>query len=320
MNSAASAFPLRVAAAQAVLEVEHVTHYRYAAAVEVAHHLAYLKPLPCDSQDLLGFDLTVVPAPMHRVDDVDRLGNCRSCFTVDAPHRELEVHARSRVRVRAVAPPQPSSTVGWEQVRDRLRYAAGRAFEPASEFVYQSPFVPHVAGLRAWAAPAFVPGRPVAEVGLALMGRLHAEFTYRSASTDVDTPLADVLTRREGVCQDFAHLLIGALRSHGLAARYVSGYLLTAPPEGTLQDGAPDAPWLGADASHAWVALWCPPTDPGDEPCWLELDPTNNVLPSIGHVRLAFGRDYGDVTPLRGVIRGGGEHRLAVHVRTARLA
>jgi transglutaminase-like putative cysteine protease len=307
-------------AAQAVLEVEHVTRYRYAAPVEVAHHLAHLKPLPGACQDLLGFELDVLPVPMHRSDDVDRLGNWRSCFTVDAPHRELEVQARSRVRVRAPELPPPGATEPWEQVRDRLRYAAGRAFEPASEFVYQSPFVPSVPGLRAWAAPAFMPGRPVAEVGLALMARLHAEFAYRSASTDVDTPLSDVLARREGVCQDFAHLLIGALRSHGLAARYVSGYLLTAPPEGALQAGAPDAPWLGADASHAWVALWCPPAGPGDEPCWLELDPTNNVLPSIGHVRLAIGRDYGDVTPLRGVIRGGSEHRLTVHVRTARLA
>ena len=150
---------------------------------------------------------------------------------------------------------------------------------------------------------------------------MHAEFAYRSASTEVDTPLADVLARREGVCQDFAHLLIGALRSMGLAARYVSGYLLTAAPDDEGQGGAPAAPWLGADASHAWVALWCPMAQADAEPgaFWLELDPTNNVLPSTGHVRLAVGRDYGDVTPLRGVIRGGGEHQLEVRVHTVRL-
>jgi transglutaminase-like putative cysteine protease len=195
-------------------------------------------------------------------------------------------------------------------VRERLRYAAGRAFEPAAEFVHASPYVPRLAALADWAADEFRPGRPVAALGLALMARLHREFSYRSASTTVDTPLAEVLKRREGVCQDFAHLLIGALRQRGLAAHYVSGYLLTAPP-----DSGARAPWLGADASHAWVALWCPHAD-GAGATWLELDPTNDVVPATGHVRLAHGRDYGDVTPLRGVIRGGGRHRLEVQVRT----
>jgi transglutaminase-like putative cysteine protease len=256
----------------------------------------------------------VAPEPLHQAHDTDRLGNQRQCFTVNRPHRELEVHARSRVRVIAPPPLDPAATLAWEAVRERLRYAAGRAFEPASEFVHASPYVPALAEVGAWAEKAFTPGRPVAEVGIALMGKLHGGFTYRTESTDVDTPLAAVLQRREGVCQDFAHLLIGALRSKGLAARYVSGYLLTAAP-----DSGASAPLLGADASHAWVALWCPAAD-GSEPRWLELDPTNNLLPSIGHVRLAVGRDYGDVTPLRGVIRGGGEHQLEVRVRTERLA
>jgi transglutaminase-like putative cysteine protease len=299
----------------AVIRVEHVTHYRYAAPVELAHHLAYLRPLHSAQQQVEGFDLTVLPEPMHSAHDADRLGNPRTCFTVNRPHRELEVHTRCRVKVSAALPLDAGATLAWEAVRERLRYAAGRAFEPASEFVHASPFVPLLAALRDWAASAFTPGRPVAEAGTLLTARVHADFAYRSASTDVDTPLAEVLARREGVCQDFAHLLIGALRSHGLAARYVSGYLLTAPPD----DGAPGAPWLGADASHAWVALWCPPAD-DSAARWLELDPTNNVLPSTGHVRLAVGRDYGDVTPLRGVIRGGGEHQLEVRVRTERLA
>jgi transglutaminase-like putative cysteine protease len=146
------------------------------------------------------------------------------------------------------------------------------------------------------------------------MARIHAEFSYRSASTEIDTPLAEVLATREGVCQDFAHLMIGALRSMGLAARYISGYLMTDSPE----LGADSAPMLGADASHAWVSVWCPMAD-GAPAQWLKLDPTNNVLPGIGHVRLAIGRDYSDVTPLRGVIRGGGEHQLDVRVRTRRI-
>jgi transglutaminase-like putative cysteine protease len=302
----------------ALLEVEHVTHYRYAAPVELAHHLAYLRPLDGPAQQVQDFRCDVLPEPMHRVDDTDRLGNRRSCFTVNEPHRELEVTTTSRVLVQRTELPDPAASAPWEAVRERLRYAAGRPYEPASEFVHQSPYVPPLPGLKHWAVSAARPGRPVAEVGLELMARVHAEFAYRSASTEVDTPLADVLARREGVCQDFAHLLIGALRSMGLAARYVSGYLLTAAPEEAGQSGAPAAPWLGADASHAWVALWCPLED-GSGAHWLELDPTNDVLPSTGHVRLAVGRDYGDVTPLRGVIRGGGEHQLEVRVRTERL-
>jgi transglutaminase-like putative cysteine protease len=300
--------------AAALLEVEHLTRYRYAAPVALAHHLAHLRPLEDARQQVERFELAVAPEPMHQAGDADRLGNHRQCFTVDRPHRELEVHARSRVRVIAPSPLDPEATAPWEAVRERLRYAAGRPFEPASEFVHASPYVPTLPEVAAWAAGAFAPGRPVAEVGIDLMGRLHREFAYRSESTEVGTPLATVLARREGVCQDFAHLLIAALRSKGLAARYVSGYLLTAPP-----DPGASAPWLGADASHAWVALWCPMAD-GSEPAWLELDPTNNLLPAIAHVRLAVGRDYGDVSPLRGVIRGGGEHQLEVRVRTERIA
>jgi transglutaminase-like putative cysteine protease len=299
----------------ALLEVEHLTHYRYAAPVELAHHLGYLRPLEAGPQRVEDFELDVVPAPMHRGESDDWLGNRRHCFTVNTPHRELQVRARSRVRVDAAPGVDAARSAPWEAVRERLRYAAGRPYESAAEFVQASPYVPRLGALREWAAASFDAGRPVAEVGIELMTRVHTEFSYRSASTAVDTPLADVLERREGVCQDFAHVLIGALRSHGLAARYVSGYLLTTPPE----DGAPDAPWLGADASHAWAALWCPMVD-GGVPRWLELDPTNRVLPSQAHVRLAVGRDYGDVTPLRGVIRGGGEHRLEVRVRTSRLS
>jgi len=304
----------RPVATGALLEVEHVTHFRYAAPVELAHHLAYLRPLDSAQQRVEDFSLAVMPPPMHRTESDDWLGNRRHCFTLQAPHRELQVRSRSRVRVTAAPPADAAASAPWESVRERLRYAAGRAYEPASEFIHASPYVPALGALRDWAASAFVAGRPVADMGIELMARVHAEFAYRSASTAVDTPLADVLEQREGVCQDFAHLLIGALRSQGLAARYVSGYLLTAAPD----DGAAGAPWLGADASHAWVALWCPRAD-GGQASWLELDPTNKLLPSTGHVRLAVGRDYGDVTPLRGVIRGGGEHRLEVRVQTQRV-
>ncbi len=297
----------------ATLEVEHVTHYRYAATVDVAQHLAYLQPREDKLQQVLDFQLHIEPAPLHRRSDNDRQGNGRTCFAVVAPHRELQVRALSRVQVTVDGGGSGAATLPWEAVRERLRYVAGGPWEPASEFVFASPFVPALPALREWALPSFTPGRPVASAATELMARIHDEFAYRSASTDVDTPLAQVLATRQGVCQDFAHLMIGALREMGLAARYVSGYVLTASPDA----GASAAPILGADASHAWVAVWCPLAD-GSPPRWLELDPTNHMLPSTGHVRLAIGRDYGDVTPLRGVIRGGGRHELEVRVRTQR--
>jgi transglutaminase-like putative cysteine protease len=198
-------------------------------------------------------------------------------------------------------------------VRDRLRYVAHGRFEPAVEFVQPSPYVPWhepaLAALRHWAGESLPPGRPVAQAALELMHRLHTQWAYRPRSTGVDTPLATAFEQRAGVCQDFAHLLIGAWRMWGLPARYVSGYLLTEPAVG-------QPVLLGADASHAWVQLWCPGTDGVGDDGWLDLDPTNNLVPATGHVRVAVGRDFGDVTPLRGVIRGGGTHTLSVAVTT----
>ena len=295
------------------LDVEHFTHYRYAAVVDLAQHLAYLRPRDDVSQQVLDFELRIEPAPLHRRSDTDRLGNQRTCFSVVRPHRELQVRTLGRVRVTGEEDLHPAATLPWEAVRERLRYVAGAPCQAASEFVFASPFVAALPALRDLALTSFAPGRPVASAAVDLMARVHADFAYRSASTEIDTPLAQVLATRQGVCQDFAHLMIGALRAMGLAARYVSGYVLTLPPE----PGALTAPMLGADASHAWVAVWCPMAD-GTPARWLELDPTNNVLPSDGHVRLAIGRDYGDVTPLRGVIRGGGEHQLEVRVRMKR--
>ena len=171
--------------------------------------------------------------------------------------------------------------------------------------------MPRLHALRDYAVASFGPGQPVAQGALELMRRIHADFEFKTTSTDVDTPLIEAFEQRSGVCQDFAHLMIAALRMLGLAARYVSGYLLTIPPPG--QEAL-----LGADASHAWVQLYCPDT-PGLPGGWLELDPTNDLVPDTSHVRLALGRDYGDVTPLRGVIRGGGRHTLDVRVNTRRL-
>jgi transglutaminase-like putative cysteine protease len=296
------------------LEVEHLTRYRYAAPVDLAQHLAYLRPLDDATQSVAHFEMQIDPPPQQQRTERDRLRNHRSCFTLTQPHRELQVRCCSRVRVQGAPALDAAASLAWEAARERLIYVAGAPYEPAAEFTFASPFVPLLPALRELARPSFAPGMPVAVAAIDLMARIHAAFTYRSASTAIDTPLADVLQTREGVCQDFAHLMIGALRTMGMAARYVSGYLLTTPPD----HGASDAPMLGADASHAWVGVWCPMAD-GSAARWLKLDPTNNVLPGTGHVRLAVGRDYGDVTPLRGVIRGGGEHQLEVRVQTHRL-
>jgi transglutaminase-like putative cysteine protease len=290
------------------IAITHHTRYTYGAPVEFAQHVAHLRPLEDDRQTVEAFTMAIDPQPSHHGTGRDAFGNGRAFFALTQPHATLHVHADSRVRVSSRQPAvAPDATPPWEGVAERLRYAAGRPFEPAVQFALPSPYVPRLPGLRELAAESFRPGTPVAAGAISLMRRVHAEFAYESASTDIDTPLADVLAQGRGVCQDFAHVMIGALRMHGLAARYVSGYLLTTPPPG-------HAPILGADASHAWVAVWCPGIHQGAGGDWLELDPTNDLLPDTAHVRLAVGRDYGDVTPLRGVIRGGGEHTLDVRV------
>ncbi len=295
------------------IEVVHVTSYGYAAPVSLSHHLAHLRPLADAFQQLERFTLDVEPAPALRSTGADTFGNACTRFQLAQPHDSLQVRAASVVAVRPrFQGLEPARSPAWEAVRARLRYLARGDFEPAVEFAQPSPYVPRLAPLRDWAASSFAPGRPVAEVALELMRRIHTDFAYRSRSTEIDTPLQQVLQQRAGVCQDFAHLLAAALRMAGLAARYVSGYLLTQPV-----GGGPAL--VGADASHAWVQLWCPDTPGVPADGWLDLDPTNDCVPALDHVRVAVGRDYGDVVPLRGVIRGGGRHMLQVGVTTRRL-
>ncbi len=315
--ASAPATPSAAAPVSLTLEVRHETHYRYAAPVSLAHHLAHLRPVDDAAQRLRRFELVVEPAPSQQRDSSDAWGNRQCHFSLVAPHDELRVVAASRVEITPrFARLDATRSPPVAELATRLRYVAGSPYEPALEFALPSPYVPRLPALREYGAGLLAGGRPAAQAALELMHRIHTEFRYESRSTEIDTPLAQVMLQRRGVCQDFAHLLIGVLRAHGLAARYVSGYLLTHAPEGDDNGGAA---MLGADASHAWVQLWCPGTPGVPADGWLGLDPTNDCVPATGHVRVAVGRDFGDVTPLRGVIRGGGAHTLSVGVSTRRV-
>ncbi len=296
--------------ATARLWVEHETSYAYSHAVEQAQHITCLRPLSDEGQQLEHFDMDVTPVPAQHSMRRDSHGNSRAYFALHAPHEALRVVARSQVRVRArYRGLDPAKGPTCAEVRSLLTYRAKAPFQPASEFLHASPFVPCLAPLREYGQVSLREDRPLAEAAIDLMGRIHADFDYAPASTDISTPILDVFTQRKGVCQDFTHLMIGCLRACGLAARYVSGYLLTQPPPG-------QAPLVGADASHAWLSVWIPQLglEAGGE--WLDLDPTNDCIPDVHHVRVAHGRDFGDVTPLRGIIRGGGQHTLVVRVTT----
>jgi transglutaminase-like putative cysteine protease len=284
--------------------VEHDSQYIYQTEVELAHHLAYLRPRKSDWQQVISSELEILPKPDCQTENQDAFGNHRTFFTLSTPHTALLVRSYSVVTLTdRYANFDASQSAAWEDVRDALAYALDRPYVAASEFTFLSPYIPRLEELKAYAERSFAPGRNLAEACMELSSRIHKDFTYSPTATEVHTPILEAFKKRAGVCQDFSHILIGCLRSIGLSAQYISGYLLTEPLPGTVK-------LRGADASHAWVAVYCPQA-PGQ---WLELDPTNNVLAGAGHVRLATGRDFGDVSPLRGVIRGGGEHKLSVGV------
>lgn len=286
-----------------LLHVLHETAYDYAPMVRTAQHMAHLKPATTPHQEVLSHRLAVDPKPLRQTESVDVFGNTRSFFSLQFSHEWLRVQADSLV---STSPPaEPDHAMPWEDVVERMRYRRGARYDPAVEFAFASPYVPRDDAFASYAQPVFEPGRPLLEAARALMQRIHEDFEYAPASTDVNTPALEALALRQGVCQDLAHVMLGCLRSLGLPARYVSGYLLTEP--------APGQPRLvGCDASHAWVSLYLPQEDgPGS---WTDLDPTNDRAPGEDYVTLAIGRDYSDVSPIRGVIHGGAHHTLRVAV------
>lgn len=288
------------------LEIVHRTAYSYAEPVSTSHHEAHLGPRDDERQRTTFFDVAITPTPTPLRSQFDAFGNRTLHFSFGEPHRALEVVAQSSVTLTARPPVDLEASPASEVVRAAVRRPRRRDLLDACAMVFDSPHVAASAALAAYAEPSFAPGRPLLQATRELVHRIHGDFIYDPQATTIATPLAEVLEKRRGVCQDFAHLGIGCLRSLKLPARYVSGYLLTHPPPGKPKR-------IGADASHAWFSVFVP------EAGWFDFDPTNDLIPSDEHVSIAVGRDYGDVTPLRGVIQGGGAHEVSVQVdvRTA---
>lgn len=283
-------------------DVVHETTYRHVGPVSVSQHVCYLTPRELPRQSVHDWRLDVEPEAVDRSERVDYFGNHVTHLAILKPYTELRVRTESRVEVReAEQQARPASSRPWEEVRDAGAYRRGVPPLDADEFRYPSPFVQPRPAHVEYARRAFTPGRPLLEAAIALMHQIHADVTFDPGVTTIATPISRVLTQRQGVCQDFAHLLIGCVRALGLPARYVSGYLLTDPPPGRPR-------LVGADASHAWTSVWCPSLG------WVDLDPTNDLIPDLRHVTVAWGRDYGDVSPVRGVVLGGGGHDLHVAV------
>ncbi len=306
-----------------LLHLVHETRYAYSPTVESAHHVLHLKPASHAGQQLLRHRLTISPQPAQMHESPDVYGNTRTFFSLHTPHDELAVVAESVLSTLAVpTASQVSNGLAWEQVREQFRYQAGGAYDSACEFVFASPYVPRDEAFAEFARPSFTPGRSLPEAAQDLMERIHTEMAYESDSTEVGTPALEALQLRKGVCQDFAHIMVACCRAMGVPARYVSGYLLTSP--------APGQPRLiGSDASHAWASVYCPVASEaggltlaeGQSPgIWLDFDPTNKRAPGEDYVTLATGRDFLDVSPMRGVIRGGARHVLDVAVTMTPIA
>jgi transglutaminase-like putative cysteine protease len=286
--------------------LSHRTSYSYTNSVDTAHHLAHLRARDFPGQQVLRTEIVAEPAPSLASQRVDHFGNHIDLYRIDKPHLRFAIEVKADIEVALVAPPK--STPAWETIRDGLNGEGFPDWIEASEFAQASPLIPFDEALADYGGKSLAPRRSILDAARELTSRIKADFEYRPGSTDVSTPLHEVFVGKSGVCQDFAHVQIAALRAHGLAARYVSGYIRTVKSADQIE-------LRGADASHAWVAVWC-----GDEAGWVHLDPTNDLVAREDHVTVAWGRDFSDVSPLRGVILGGGAHSYGVAVQLVPLA
>lgn len=284
-----------------IYEVSHKTTYRYRQVVSISHHLLHLTPRPASFQSCSHSAIEITPAPTVRAVDSDYFGNPTTFVTIQQGHLELVLHSLSVIEVAERPIPAPDATPPWEEVRRRAWSERSEEALEALEFTFASTYVPIQTEFETYAACSFVPGRPVLAAARDLTHRIYSGFTYDPGATSLATNTADAFALRRGVCQDFAHIEIACLRALGLPARYISGYLLTRPAPGKER-------LIGADASHAWLSIWIP----GDG--WVDLDPTNDMIPGSEHITVAWGRDYGDVSPVSGIMFGGGAHEVAVSV------
>lgn len=281
--------------------VRHRTTYRYLQDVSHSWHLAHLRPRVTPLQAVHDSSITLSLEPASRVAREDYFRNPCEWFSIDQPHTHLEVLAESRVTVQPAPMRTSRESLSWEEVRQRLESPQDEEERDAVQYLFDSPMTKYHSDIAEYGAVSFPPARPILAGAMELMHRIHQDFRYDTTVTDVTTPVDRVFDIRAGVCQDLAHVGIAALRAMGLAARYVSGYLLTQPPPGKPR-------LLGADASHAWFSVWAPPFG------WVDLDPTNDIPVGESHVTAAWGRDYGDVAPVAGIILGGHDHVVDVGV------
>ncbi|MEX2493687.1 MAG: transglutaminase family protein [Nitrospirales bacterium] len=284
-----------------IYQVTHRTSFSYTQPVAISHHVLRLTPRSHPRQHYLRSTVIIDPMPSVRSDGNDYFGNPLIHLTIQTPHSALVVEAQTLVDVVKQGSIHVDQSLPWDQVTQQLQGSTQPAMLDVQQFLYNSPYVTIDDETYDFVRACFPPGRPILAGVMDLTSRIFKEFTYEGGVTDVSTPVKDVLKARKGVCQDFAHVEIAALRSLGLPARYISGYLLTHPPEGQEK-------LVGADASHAWLSTWCP--DLG----WVDFDPTNNCIPCEEHITLAWGRDYGDVSPINGFMVGGGHHTPTVSV------
>jgi transglutaminase-like putative cysteine protease len=281
--------------------ITHRTVYDYPAPVTVSHHAARVKPRPTAAQGRTDFSLHVTPEPAAKTMRTDYFGNRICFFSIQQIHRRLEITALSRVSLSPVPAPGLADSADWQGVAAMFRDPVSPEIVEPYQFCFNSPLLQATPELADYGRQSFNGATPLLQGVQDLNRRIHADFKYDPVATTVATPLTEVLASRRGVCQDFAHIAIACLRSLGLPARYVSGYLRT--------HSAPGKPRLaGGDASHAWFAAFCPGIG------WVDFDPTNNLIPAEEHITVAYGRDFSDVSPVTGILVGGGSHQVTVGV------
>ena len=284
-----------------MFDVSHRTTYRYGTPVAESHHLVHLKPRSSPFQTVGRHTLLIEPAPVSQSEIIDYFGNEAAILVIEEEHSDVVFHARSTVEVKAKPRPNLAVSSTWEEVGTAAAREAGGSGSGVLQYTCESRHTPLGPEVLDFARASFPPGRPVLEGAWDLAQRIYSEFVFDSTATDISTPITEVLRVRAGVCQDFSHLALGCLRSLGVPGRYVSGYLLTHPPPGREK-------LQGADSSHGWFSVWAPETG------WVDFDPTNGLIPDDQHITIGYGRDYEDVSPISGVLLGGGDQSMSVAV------